>query len=103
MMNISLKRTTHSIFLAVSLILFINSCSKEGFQTDEFTKEIVEDVLPLEVVDSLTNANIKYVLYSVSMFWVEVVYNAETNKIIGISSFIDGAILNKFSSLSSKK
>lgn len=50
-------------------------------------------------VDSITVENEIFVLYAVSMFWVEVVYNAKDNKIIGISSFIAGAILDKFSNL----
>lgn len=55
-----------------------------------------------QFVDTLTNANIKYVLYSVSMFWVEVVYNAKTNKIIDLSSFIEGITLNKYSNVPKK-
>ena len=51
-------------------------------------------------MDTITKGEIKYALYAVSMFWVEVTYNAKDNKITGIKSFVGGETLNKdFNSL----
>ena len=52
-----------------------------------------------QFVDTVKHKKFKYALYSVSKFWVEVVYNANTNKITGISSFVSGATLDKYSNL----
>jgi hypothetical protein len=52
-----------------------------------------------QFVDSINKGLTKYALYSISMFWVEVVYNSETNKITGISTFIGGASLDKYSNM----
>lgn len=50
-------------------------------------------------VDTITQGDYKFVLYSISMFWVEIVYNNSENKLIQISSFISGEDLNKYSDL----
>lgn len=50
-------------------------------------------------VDTVSENNIKYVLYSVSYFWVEVRYHSPTNKIIGIASFVSGTSLNRYSNV----
>ena len=42
---------------------------------------------------------IKFALYAVSMFWVEVTYNAMDNKITGIKSFVGGVTLDKYSNV----
>jgi len=42
---------------------------------------------------------IKYALYAVSMFWVEVTYNAKDNRITGINSFVSGDTLDKYSNV----
>ncbi len=52
-----------------------------------------------QFVDVVIDGYTKYCLYSVSMFWVELVYSVTTNKIIGISSFISGATLDKYSNI----
>jgi hypothetical protein len=50
-------------------------------------------------VDTVTKGKIKYALYAVSMFWVEVTYNAKDNKIKGIKSFVGGETLDKYSNV----
>lgn len=50
-----------------------------------------------QFVDTVTEGETKYALYALSYFWVEVVYNASTNKITGISSFVGGETLNRYS------
>ncbi len=55
-----------------------------------------------QFVDVVSKKRIKYVLYSVSNFWVEVRYNEETNKIIGITSFVSGESLNRYSNVPNK-
>ncbi|MCM4170061.1 hypothetical protein DHD32_01105 [Arenibacter sp. TNZ] len=52
-----------------------------------------------QFIDTITRDEIKYVLYSVSMFWVEVVYDIDANKLIGISNFVSGATLDKYSNV----
>ena len=42
---------------------------------------------------------IKYALYAVSMFWVEVTNDAKDNRITGINSFVGGETLNKYSNV----
>ena len=50
-------------------------------------------------VDSIINGNKKFVLYSVHMFWVEIMYEDSINKITGLKSFLSGDILNKYSNV----
>jgi len=50
-------------------------------------------------VDSIQNGNVKFVLYSVHMFWVEIIYEESINKISGLKSFLTGEILNKYSNV----
>ena len=50
-------------------------------------------------VDTVTEGETKYVLYALSYFWVEVVYNAPDNKITGISSFVGGKTLDRYSNV----
>ena len=52
-----------------------------------------------QFVDTVTEGNIKYALYSLSYFWVEVEYDSSNNKIIGISSFVEGDGLNRYSNV----
>lgn len=52
-----------------------------------------------QYVDNVSEKNIKYVLYSLSNFWVEVKYHPLDNKIIGIRSFIAGETLNRYSNV----
>ena len=53
-----------------------------------------------QFVDTVTKGETKFVLYAVSMFWVEVTYDAKDNRITGIKSFVGGETLNKdFNSL----
>lgn len=52
-----------------------------------------------QFVDTIAEDNTKYVLYSISSFWVEVHYDALNNKIIGISSFVAGKSLNRYSNV----
>lgn len=50
-------------------------------------------------IDYINNGNVKYVLYSVHMFWVEILYENSINKITGLNSFLSGGILNKYSNV----
>lgn len=50
-------------------------------------------------VDVVIEGNLKYALYALDMFWVEVVYNVPENKIADIRSFITGNTLNRYSNL----
>lgn len=52
-----------------------------------------------QFVDSVSEEKVKYGLYSISYFWVEVSYHPETNKIIGLNSFVEGASLNRYSNV----
>ena len=52
-----------------------------------------------QFVDTMTKGNIKYALYAVSMFWVEVTYDAKDNRIMGIKSFVGGQTLDKYSNV----
>ena len=52
-----------------------------------------------QFVDTVTKGKIKYVLYALSMFWVEVTYDAKDNRITGIKSFIGGENLDKYSNV----
>ena len=42
---------------------------------------------------------IKYALYAVSMFFVEVTYDAKDNRITGIKSFVGGETLDKYTNV----
>ena len=55
-----------------------------------------------EFVDSVIDGHIKYALYSLSMFWVEVRYNADTNKILDCLPFLGGKGLDRFSNIPNK-
>ena len=50
-------------------------------------------------VDTVFVGDIKYVLYALSKFWVEVTYDSSNNKIIGLSSFVSGKKLNRYSNV----
>lgn len=50
-------------------------------------------------VNSIKNGNVKYVLYSVHMFWVEIIYEDSIKKITGLKSFLAVEILNKYSNV----
>ena len=63
--------------------------------TDHYKYDIV--FTKGQFVDTVTKEKIKYALYAVSMFWVEVAYDAKDNKITGIKSFIGGETLDKYS------
>lgn len=52
-----------------------------------------------QFVDTVSKGDIKFVLYSLWYFWVEVKYHTSSNKIIGISSFVEGATLNRYSNI----
>lgn len=52
-----------------------------------------------QFVDTVTKGKIKYALYAVSMFFVEVTYDAKDNKIKGIKSFVGGESLDKYSNV----
>lgn len=53
-----------------------------------------------QFVDTVTEGETKYALYSLSYFWVEVVYNVRTNKIVRTSSFVEGGKLDRYSNIS---
>ena len=52
-----------------------------------------------QFVDAIIKEEIKYALYAVSMFWVEVTYDAMSNKIAGIKSFVGVETLDKYSNV----
>ena len=52
-----------------------------------------------QFVDTVSEGDIKYALYSLSYFWVEIEYDSPRNKIIGISSFVAGDTLNRYSNV----
>ena len=52
-----------------------------------------------QFVDTVTKDDIKYALYAVSMFWVEVTYKAATNKILKCAPFVHGHALDKYSNV----
>lgn len=52
-----------------------------------------------QFVDSVKDGRISYVLYSLSNFWVEVMYDRPTNKILEIGSFISGDTLDRYSNV----
>ncbi len=69
------------------------------------------NILPLEdrysmtynegqFVDTVTEGSIKYVLYSLFYFWVEIQYDSLNNKTIDIASFVAGDSLNRYSNVS---
>jgi len=55
-----------------------------------------------QFVDTVMEGEIKYVLYSLSYFWIEVKYHSLSNKIIGICSFVAGEALNRYSNVPDK-
>ncbi len=55
-----------------------------------------------QFVDTVNEGSIKYALYSLSYFWVEVSYNAPTNEITGINSFVGGKSLDRYSNVPNK-
>ena len=48
-------------------------------------------------IDTVIIEEKRILLYAINMFFVEVHYNADTNKIVGIKSFIHGHNLDKYS------
>ncbi|WP_286812900.1 MULTISPECIES: hypothetical protein [unclassified Maribacter] len=52
-----------------------------------------------QFVDSVKDGTIIYALYSISYFWVEVIYDNNINKILEIGSFVGGETLNKYCDL----
>lgn len=52
-----------------------------------------------QFIDSINDGKITYVLYALSCFWVEVMYDRPTNKILEIGSFVSGKSLNRYSNL----
>ncbi|MEH6618507.1 hypothetical protein [Maribacter arcticus] len=52
-----------------------------------------------QFVDSVKEGRIRYVLYALSYFWVEVMYDVPTNKILEIGSFVSGKTLDRYSNV----
>ncbi|WP_149275624.1 hypothetical protein [Pareuzebyella sediminis] len=52
-----------------------------------------------QFVDTVSEGHLRYALYSMSYFWVEVQYHALENKVIGISSFVAGKTLDRYSNV----
>lgn len=55
-----------------------------------------------QFIDTVSEGDIKYALYALSYFWVEIKYDSLGNKIIGISSFVAGDTLNRYSNVPKK-
>jgi len=55
-----------------------------------------------QFIDTVSEGDIKYALYSLSYFWVEIKYDSPSNKIIGIFSFVVGDRLNRYSNVPKK-
>jgi len=53
-------------------------------------------------VDTVSEGDIRYALYSLSYFWVEIKYDSPGNKIIGISGFVAGDTLDRYSNVPNK-
>ncbi|KAA2218538.1 hypothetical protein [Maribacter flavus] len=52
-----------------------------------------------QFVDSVKDGRITYALYSLSYFWVEVMYDSPMNKILEIGSFVEGGSLDRYSNV----
>ena len=52
-----------------------------------------------QFVYTVSEGEIKFALYSLSYFWVEVRYHSPSNKIFGIYSFVGGETLNRYSNI----
>ncbi|MCR8668242.1 hypothetical protein NO995_11145 [Aestuariibaculum sp. M13] len=50
-------------------------------------------------VDYKVEAVIRFALYAIDMFFVEIEYNRVDNKILGLRSFKTGELLDKYSNL----
>ncbi|MBD0831503.1 hypothetical protein [Aestuariibaculum sediminum] len=48
-------------------------------------------------IDYKIEAVIRYALYAVDMFFVEIEYNRMDNKVVGLRSFKTGELLDKYS------
>ena len=48
-------------------------------------------------MDTVTKREIKFALYTVSMFWVAVTHNTKDNKITDINSFVGSETLDTYS------
>ncbi|WP_339727790.1 hypothetical protein [Maribacter stanieri] len=55
-----------------------------------------------QYVDSVKDGRITYVLYALSYFWVEVMYENKINKILEIGTFVSGETLNRYSNVPNK-
>ena len=52
-----------------------------------------------DFIDYYLAENVRYALYAVDKFFVEVKYNVKKNKVVNIISFIEGSKLNRYSRL----
>jgi len=48
-------------------------------------------------IDSVTSEGFKMVLYAIDKFFVEVQYDSESNRIIGLKTFKHGHLMDKYS------
>ncbi len=48
-------------------------------------------------IDSVTSGDFKMVLYAIDKFFIEVQYDSERNRIIGMKSFKHGLLIDKYS------
>ncbi len=67
-------------------------------QNDRYNRVFTEG----QFIDTVSQGDIKYALYSLSSFWVEIKYYSPSNKIIGISSFVAGEKLDRYSNVPDK-
>ena len=51
-------------------------------------------------VHDVTEGNLKYVLYSLHKFWVQIIYDSARNRQIEIRGFVSGDLLDRFSKFS---
>ena len=47
-------------------------------------------------IENYSTAQLKFNLYSIDKFFVEIQYDPISNKIIGKKAFVDGELLNKY-------
>ena len=47
-------------------------------------------------IENYSTSNLKFNLYSIDKFFVEIQYDPISNKIIGKKAFVDGELLNKY-------
>jgi hypothetical protein len=90
--HISDNYCNYGLKFAKSLPVFLNGSNVKGMTLSEFTRLDRKDQLNLTwdkgiLHDHITHDRHYYLLYRLYDFFVELAFSAETNDIIGVSSF----------------